>query len=366
MDLAVNSRMKDVCVIVPTLNPDQKFLEVIGSLVDYGFGQIIVVDDGSNAECSGFFDQARQYPQCIVIRHYRNLGKGRALKTAFNYFLNHFSAMRGAVTVDADNQHYIDDIVCCSDCMLENPDFLILGVRNFNTDNVPLKSRLGNTITIWVFNVLCGIRISDTQTGLRAMSGHVMNTFLDLPGERFEYETNMLIDTKRKSIPIREVQIRTVYLEGNKSSHFNPLLDSIRIYMLILKFLSASIGSCLIDLTAFTIVMAILSASALEWKVTAATIIARIISSLFNYAINRSFVFQSQKRVTDTIRKYYILAFFQMLLSLGGVYGLTLLLGLNSTLIKAFVDLILFFIGFQIQREWVFNAKNAMEADGNQ
>ncbi|MHB1454821.1 MAG: glycosyltransferase [Saccharofermentanales bacterium] len=366
MDLAENSRMMDVCVIVPTLNPDHKFLEVISSLTSHGFGQVLIVDDGSGGEYKEYFAKARLYPQCTVITHYRNLGKGRALKTAFNYYLNHFPELKGAVTVDADNQHHIDDVVRCAECMLENPDSLILGVRNFDTDNVPRKSRMGNAITIWVFNVLCGIRISDTQTGLRAMTGDVMNAFLDLPGERFEYETNMLIDTRRKSIPIKEVRIRTVYLENNKSSHFNPLLDSIRIYMLILKFLSASIGSCLIDLTAFTVVMAILSASALEWKVTAATIIARIISSLFNYAINRNFVFQSQKRVTDTIRKYYILAFFQMLLSLGGVYGLTLLLRINSTLIKAFVDLVLFFIGFQIQREWVFNSKISVEAGGDQ
>ncbi|MHB8963954.1 MAG: GtrA family protein [Saccharofermentanales bacterium] len=366
MDLTDNSNMKHVCAIVPAFNPDHKFLDVVRSLADSGFGRILIVNDGSDAGCAGYFDQAAQLPGCTVIRHHRNLGKGRALKTAFNYYLNHCPELRGAVTVDADNQHHIDDVVRCSVSMLENPGTLILGVRNFLTDNVPLKSRMGNTITIWVFNVLCGIRISDTQTGLRAMSGDVVNVFLDLPGERFEYETNMLIDTKRKSIPIREVPIRTVYLEGNRSSHFNPLLDSIRIYMLILKFLSASVGSCFIDLTVFTIVMAILSASALEWKVTAATIIARIISSLFNYAVNRNFVFQSQKRVTDTIRKYYILAFFQMLLSLGGVYGLTLLLGIHSTAIKAFVDLILFFIGFQIQREWVFNAKRKIEAGESQ
>jgi glycosyltransferase involved in cell wall biosynthesis len=362
MDRTVSSRMENVCAIVPTLNPDEKFLEVVEGLIGRGFGRVLVVDDGSSERSRSYFDQVMQHPSCTVVRHARNLGKGRALKTAFNHYLNHFRSMAGAVTVDADNQHAIDDVVCCATCMLDHPEALVLGVRNFQGRNVPLRNRLGNSITIWVFNVLCGIRVSDTQTGLRAMSGEVMDHFLDLPGERFEYETNMLIETKRKLLPIREIVIQTRYIEGNQSSHFNPLLDSIRIYGLILKFLSASIGSCAIDLTAFSIIMWLLSDAALEWKVTLATVLARVLSSLFNYGVNRSIVFRSKNRVRDTIRKYYLLALFQMMLSLGGVYYLTSLLGIHATVIKAFVDLVLFFIGFQIQREWVFGSGRSKKA----
>lgn len=355
MGLADEARIKDVCAIVPSLNPDHKFLEVVRALIDHGFQTILIVDDGSREDCREYFDIASAYPQCTILRHYRNYGKGRALKTAFNYYLNHFSHLRGAVTVDADNQHHIDDIVRCAGCMLDHPGSLVLGARDFHAENVPQHNRMGNQITIWVFNVLCGIRISDTQTGLRAMSNDVMDLFLDLPGERFEYETNMLIETKKKSVPIREVMIKTVYIEENKSSHFNPFKDSIRIYSLILKFLSTSIASFLIDLTVFTVIMTIFHSTALEWKVTFATVTARVISSLFNYGLNRNLVFRSNMKVRETIIRYYFLAAIIMAASLGGVYYLTLLLRANSTVVKIFVDLVLFLLSFRVQREWVFS-----------
>ena len=355
MNLNTTMNIREICAIVPTYNPDQKFLTVVRQLIDSGFEHILIVNDGSKEESGIFFDEAAAYPQCTVISHYRNLGKGRALKTAFNYCLKHFPRLTGAVTVDADNQHEIGDIVHCAERLLRHPDALVLGVRNFRSPNVPKKNRLGNLITVWVFRVLCGIRVSDTQTGLRAMSNKLMNLFLDLDGERFEYETNMLIETRRKLIPIEEVVIQTVYIEGNESSHFNPFTDSIRIYLLI--FLSASIVSFLIDLTVFTIMMAVLSSYTLEVRIAAATVAARLTSSFINYSMNRKFVFQAANPISNSIRKYYILAVFQALVSMGGVYALTRLIGINSTVIKAFVDFVLFFLSFQIQREWVFVKK---------
>jgi dolichol-phosphate mannosyltransferase len=294
------------------------------------------------------------YPQCIVLEHYKNLGKGRALKTAFNYYMIHLSDLKGIVTVDADNQHHIDDIIKCSEALLSHQDKLILGARDFYQDNVPKSNRAGNLITAWVFRVLCGIRITDTQTGLRAMSTELVSQFLDLSGERFEYETNMLIEAKKKMIPIEEIRIKTVYIGGNRTSHFNPFRDSVKIYLLIVKFLSASIISCLVDLGAFTVLTAILSSQGLKTQIFTATVVARILSSLINYSMNRGFVFQAANTASNSFRKYFTLAAVQMLLSMSGVYLLTSWLGIHSTAIKVVVDFILFFISFQIQREWVF------------
>lgn len=354
MNTNIINDIEEICAIVPSFNPDNKFLIVIQSLIEKGFKTIIIIDDGSKHECSHYFEKAGQYPQCTIIKHFRNLGKGRALKTAFNYYLNNFPELKGVVTVDADNQHNIDDIVNCARYLFKHQSELVLGVRNFNSENVPKKNRMGNLITIWVFRVLCGIKVSDTQTGLRAMSNDVAAKFLDLSGERFEYETNMLIETKKSMIPIGEVEIQTVYIEKNESSHFNPFKDSLRIYLLIFKFLSASIASFVIDLSVFSIIMVVLSSQALEIKIAASTTLARAVSSLVNYSMNRSFVFQSANSISSSIKKYYFLAVFQMFLSFGGVYVLTWWLGINSTVLKAFVDFVLFFISFQIQREWVF------------
>lgn len=315
------------------------------------------MDDGSDERHRYYFEEALKEPQCFMIRHARNLGKGRAIKTAINYYLNNYEKMKGIVTVDADNQHHIDDIVKCSLKLLEDPDSLILGSRDFKGDHVPRSNRMGNRITSFVMTFLCGIRISDTQTGLRAMSNGSAGIFLDIEGERFEYETNMLIEAKRHGIPINEVPIRTVYIEENKSSHFNPLTDSYKIYALIIKYLSSSIGSVVIDLAVFSLVMFAVRTQPLEIGIPVSTVIARIASSLFNYFMNRRFVFRSVHSVSQTILKYYLLASFQMLLSIGGVYFLARNISVNATLIKMCVDVILFFISFQIQREWVFRNK---------
>ncbi len=358
MDKELSEIFEKICIIIPSYNPDEKFLAVVDSLVRTGFKKILIVNDGSRADCQIYFDKACEFSQCEVLRHYRNYGKGRALKTAFNHYLNNYLEMKGAVTVDADNQHHIDDIVNCALAILSNPDNLILGVRDFvGVENVPTMNKLGNLITSWVFRVLCGISVSDTQTGLRAASNDVINTFLDLPGEKFEYETNMLIETKRKSINLFEVKIKTVYIGKNESSHFNPFIDSIRIYALILKYLSSSIASFVIDLSIFTILMIIAGGMNLEMKIAISTVVARVISSFVNFNINHRVVFKSDISFKSTVWKYYILAVVLMAASMTGVYFLTRLTGFNSTVIKGFVDFTLFLASFQIQREWVFANK---------
>lgn len=344
----------NICAIVPSLNPDEKLLDVINALKTHGFEYIIVVDDGSADK--HFFNEIMD--DCDVLHHAKNLGKGRALKTAFNHYLNKYAdCCDGVVTIDSDNQHRIEDACACSEALLSNPDSLILGVRDFDSADVPKRSRFGNKMTAWVFRALCGLNISDTQTGLRAISNEGVRTFLDTAGERFEYETNMLLETKKHHIPIKEVKIQTIYIEKNSTSHFNPLLDSISIYKVLIKFLWASIGSFIIDYSLFALFIFLFSFAGEAMQIFLATCIARIISSLFNFTLNKNVVFQNSGGIKSPILKYYTLCALQMLTSYGGVYGLTVFLGYKPIILKVIVDSVLFFISFQIQREWVFKRR---------
>ena len=346
--------MDKVVVVVPSLNPDDKLLAVVTGLIDHGFKKIIVVNDGSSTEYEKYFNEVASHSECTVLKHYKNLGKGRALKTAFNYYLNNYQDYNGIITVDADNQHHIDDIINCAKALENHQDSLILGCRNFNLPHVPKKSRFGNKLTRFIFKSMCGIAVSDTQTGLRGFPTALVEEFVDIFGERYEYETTMLIETKKKNIPIFEVPIQTIYIEENKSSHFNPIRDSIRIYSLIFKFLWASLASSVIDLGLFTLFMYIFRNYEAYVSIFISTILARVISSLCNFFINKNVVFNNNSLVKSTIVKYYILATIQMFLSYVCVNNLFSLLQINATLIKLIVDVILFFISFQIQREWVF------------
>lgn len=343
-----------LAIIIPCLNPDDKMLNLIEKLRSNEFEHIVVINDGSSAQYDVYFDQAKDLYGCHVLRHHVNLGKGRALKTAFNYTLNTFSSHVGVVTVDADGQHSIEDIIKCSHTLMDHPMDLIMGCRDFSADNIPFRSRFGNIMTRNVFKFLCGVSVADTQTGLRAIPSHYLKTLMNVSGERFEFEMNMLIDSKQNQVQITEVPIQTIYLEENKSSHFNPLVDSLKIYSVFLKFIISSFASFIIDITLFTLFISLLKGMAGLNYIMAATILARIISSIANFIVNKNTVFNLKENSVSTAIKYYCLCVVQMLISGIGVTYLYRFLGFNEVGLKLIVDVLLFLLSFQIQREWVF------------
>ena len=348
----------NISVIIPSLNPDDKLIKVVDSLVEYDFNDIIIVNDGSDSEHLQPFNILSKYPQCTILTHSVNRGKGRGLKTAFEYCINNRPDIDGVVTVDGDNQHRAEDIKACCEQMIKSVDKVILGVRDFSGKDVPFKSRFGNNMTSFVFKFACGLNISDTQTGLRAVPLKYLPLFCEIKGERFEYETNMLLELKNNNIGFEEVPIQTVYIEDNASTHFNPIKDSLKIYGVIFKFLFGSLSASLIDLAMFSVIGALLlNHMSDSVRIFIATCGARIISSLYNYTFNRKAVFKSKSGVRATMIRYYILCVCQLCVSYCLVYFVTrvLSLGMVATVVaKAIIDVCLFIISFQIQRRWVF------------
>lgn len=225
-----------VAIVLPSLDPDKKFKAVVDGLAESGFQHIVIVDDGSDAAHQHFFDEAAKYPACHVLHHSVNLGKGRALKDAFRYVLDELPEARGVVTIDGDGQHLLEDIIACGDRMLKLGDKVVLGCRDFDQPGVPPRSVAGNKSTSRLFRLLFGIRLSDTQTGLRAIPRAMLGSFAEMEGERFEYETNMLLQMKRLGYGFVEQSIATVYDPEDYSSHYNAVKDSLRILKIMLKF----------------------------------------------------------------------------------------------------------------------------------
>lgn len=350
--------MRSAVIIIPALNPDDRLNEYIRELISNGFENILVVDDGSRAEKKPIFLEIEKYKECTVLYHAINMGKGRALKNAFNYYLINFSEdYKGVITADSDGQHTVQDVLKLEKSIQENTECLTLGVRDFNRDNVPYKSKFGNKMTRSIIKLLYGGNISDTQTGLRAIPNGVLYKYLDLYGERFEYETTMLIESLHNNIPINEVQIETVYINDNKETHFRPITDSWTIYKLIFtiffKYILSSISSAVVDFLIFSILTFILRDVEIGLRIGIATVVARIISSLYNYCINKNIVFQGNGR-PNTFLKYYILCILQMCCSMGGVYVLCYYLHLDELIAKIIVDGLLFLLSFQVQRTWIF------------
>ena len=361
------SDLSNISVILPSLDPDEKLLAVIDGLLEYGFTDIILINDGSKPENLSYFHTAASHPEVHLIHHSVNRGKGAALKTAFNWFLENRPDAAGVVTVDGDNQHHPEDTRACAQHMLQT-NRLTLGVRDFSLPDIPARSRSGNRITSAVFKIFVGMTISDTQTGLRAIPKKHLPLFNTVLGDRFEYETNMLLAFKTYGMTFDEVKIRTVYIEENASSHFHPIRDSWRIYKLILahffRYTLVSISSAVIDegcYIGFTSLLNILLSG--FWLTAAATAAARVISSLFNFFMNKSVVFQSGVSTGKAMLRYYALALpmlaAQALLT-HGVYALFNIsddaTGLRA-LIYALVMTVLYIVSYMAQQRWVFQEK---------
>ena len=343
--------MKDIYIIVPALDPEEKIMQKFLKDLHKEFKNILIVNDGSKKSHNKFFEELKNSGY-EVLTHYKNLGKGRALKNAFNYLLNNHPKLSGVVMCDCDGQHSVKDIKKCAETLLKHPNELVLGVRDFELDNVPFKSKHGNKITRNIFKIFIGLEISDTQTGLRALGKNLLEKFVDLPGERYEYETNMLIACKEFNITIKEVLIETIYLNSNANSHFNPLKDSIMIYKLFLKYFLASFSSFVLDITLFICILGILT---IDSKILAATILSRVVSSIYNYIVNANLVFKNMS--IPSLIKYYFLVIIQMFISGCFVTYLFNLLNIPVILIKILTDFILWIINLVIQREFVFKGE---------
>lgn len=354
----------NVIPLIPAYEPDEKLTKYVNELINAGFKKILIVNDGSSEKCSKYFKDLEEKQECIILKHDINRGKGQALKTGFKYYLENLSKeYDGIVTADSDGQHSVKDTINIGKIVEENKNekALILGVRDFNKENVPFTSKYGNKLTKIIFKLLYGKTISDTQTGLRGFTNPYLEECINIAGDRYEYETNMLIYATRDNIKIIETTIDTIYIEENKSSHFNPIKDSLKIYKLLFmnffKFSFSGLVSFAIDWILFVIfssyIFTFLDGTEL---IMVSTIIARIISSVINFILNKNIVFKFKNKGNTKVVliKYYILCIAQMIISGLLVSLITALLPISKDIIKIIVDLVLFFISYKIQSNVIF------------
>ena len=340
-------------LIIPAYKPAKELLALVARFLENPEFVPVVVDDGSGEAFEPIFSALPAGVQ--LLRHPQNRGKGAALKTAFDHALRHMPECDLAVTADADGQHRYEDILRVCATARANPGALVLGSRKFEGD-VPLRSRFGNGVTRYVFSVASGVKVYDTQTGLRAFDREAMARFLDVPGDRYEYEINMLLTAAQSGMPVMEEWIETVYLDDNASSHFNPLKDSLKIYLCILKFCASSLLAFAIDYVLALILKGLTAAWPAAASLNFSVIVARIVSGTVNFAVNRRAVFNGNERLGKALAKYAALAVCILGMNLLLMHLLTGL-GLSFALAKIIVEVTLFFVNFVIQGKFVFRKK---------
>jgi glycosyltransferase involved in cell wall biosynthesis len=234
VDSSMESGLDRLVVLIPAWQPDGRLVTLVRELAGCGFAGVVVVDDGSSGAGAEIFGELREMASVRVVRHERNLGKGRALKTGMEVVLREIPGVRGVVTADADGQHIAADVVRVAAALRWDEGDVVLGVRRFR-GAVPLRCRVGNGFTRGMFRLLTGVRLGDTQTGLRGIPRGLLRELLQMEGERYEYETVVLTRLCLGGCSLVEVPIETVYLEGNRSSHFRPFGDSVRVLAALVR-----------------------------------------------------------------------------------------------------------------------------------
>ena len=331
-------------ILIPAYEPDLRLVQLIGSLrAQAPEASVLVVDDGSGPAYDGVFDLAR-HGGAEVLRFGENRGKGVALKSGFSWAAEHRPG-EAVVCADCDGQHSPTDILRVADAV--SPGTMVLGGRRF-TGPVPARSRFGNAVSRRLFRLTTGLSLHDTQTGLRGYPPDLLEWLQRVPGDRFEYEANLLFEAKAAGVGVTEIEIETIYLDANSSSHFRPIRDSARIYAPLLAFVGSSLLAAAVDWAG------VIALNAALGNLPVAIVVSRVCSAWVNFRVNREVVFGDRGDERTALKRYAALA--------AGVLAancalLTLLVdGLGFALIpsRLAVETALFVAGYVVQRRSVF------------
>lgn len=358
-----------IAVVVPALSPGENFVLYVEKILAKGFNRVVIVNDGSPKKFDQVFSTLEDLPGVKILQHQRNLGQGASLKSAYRLILEERGTVQGVVTADADGQHSIEDVVRLANSLSLNDSEaeVIIGSRALQSSDIPWKSRLGNSITSSVVKALFGKYLVDTQTGLRCFPASLLPTLVKIPGNRFEYNMNVLLSLMGSGIKIKSVPIQTIYHDSSNSvSHFRPIIDSLRIYLIIFrqffKFASSSLASAAVDLTLFILVIELLFQGSTDpTTVITSVVLARTGSTLVNFTINRKLVFGNKEQKRKTLIRYYTLVALILSASALGSAYVTQVLDGRVVWAKIIVDTSLFAVSYLTQRHWVFSPTRKAE-----
>lgn len=380
--------MKKRIALIPAYKPNIQLLEFVKGIEEHGM-DCLIVNDGSGEEYLSLFHKIERETEARVLSFPENRGKGAALKAGLEYLQKENAGLQGnftIITLDADGQHLLKDALNLLSVAEEKKDTLILGSRTQSKDS-PLCSRIGNGITKEVFNLCTGVEVKDTQTGMRAFSGKMIPKMLTIPGERYEYEMNVLLFLAKEGVPMEEVPIETVYINDNAESHFDTVKDSYRIYKQILKFSASSLLSFLADFLLYSFFFLITGG------LFVSNFLARVISLHLNFFLNKTMVFsgeedieESKKRMENTkVQKgtkwnlsalksfkkeeyfsYLGLASFIFLINSFILSGIVGSLGMNPYLAKILTEGLLFYLSYFVQKKWIFEKNSSKKVAAKQ
>lgn len=328
--------------LIPSYEPDEKIIKVLKELKNSNF-EVVIVNDGSDKSYDKYFDECKNYG--TLLSYAINCGKGYALKTGLRYIKDNYNDVI-VVTMDSDGQHTVKNALNL--CKLVNDDNTIYLGKRLRGNKTPLRSKVGNAISQGFFQLTTGVCVYDTQTGLRAFSSNLIPFMLNVHGDRFDYEMNILLEATKNKIVLKEKEIETIYEDNNSGSHFKTIRDSYLIYKQVFKFCVSSLISFIIDFLLYLLL------NIITGNITISNFVARVVSANVNYGLNKNLVFEDSKMINKTIFKYYLLALIIIIINTILLNILVKGLFVNKYIAKIIVEVVLFIINWIIQKRYVF------------
>ena len=218
--------MNKIAAIIPAFNPQQSFILFVQKLFTLNIAKVIIVNDGSDDKYDMIFKELEMLENCHVIQQDQNCGKGHTLKTAFTYMLAYEESYKGVITLGAHGQHTLQDVKLVLTMTKVFSEGIVLGVRNFHSPDSTFSTYWGNWVTSLFFEALYHRKLLDTQTGLRYISMKELPWLLEVKGEHFDYDTNMLVAALKRKCPIFEVEIGTLRLKKNSVIHYDEITNT--------------------------------------------------------------------------------------------------------------------------------------------
>ena len=216
-----------LCVIIPTYNNAGTIRQVTEAVCSI-CQDVIIVNDGSTDGTPEILKTLQE--NIKVVTHEKNKGKGHALVTGFRKARE--MGFTHAVTIDADGQHFADDIPVLTAEMEKCPEAIIVGCRNLTEENMPRQNTFANRFSNFWFRLQTGINLPDTQSGFRLYPLDSLKG-LNWITSRYEAELELLVLAAWAGVPVRSVNVRVYYPPAEERvSHFRPVYDFFRISVL--------------------------------------------------------------------------------------------------------------------------------------
>jgi len=214
-----------LAVVIPAHNEEKNIREVILGVKKYA-NNIIIVDDGSKDNT--YLIAKETANDILVLRHKINLGKGATVKTGCEAALKLGAEAIGIM--DADGQHLPEDVMKLVE-KLEKEDLdIVFGVRPINK-KMPILTFLGNRFLTKMSNLLSGLSLADTQSGLKVFRASVYQK-IAWQASDYSLETEIIIRTSKKKLKYSQLPIQTIYKDAYKGMN---VLDGIKYFFNLLK-----------------------------------------------------------------------------------------------------------------------------------